>query len=961
MLSRKSDTHCRKLGTATSPDITRLVHSIASRFQDSHLPTSKTARPSAVPSGLDNVVVPVSGTDVHTLVNALYPQRRAASFSSERDPSFAGLKSSASSVSGFSLFPNNATPLPTTEHIFTEPRDIYLSPTVPLEGTADSSQELLFDSGGQPSVLDPDSDRLRQACMSIDDSLVGGQSSHTGHWCVLTASGTSQNLRSVRHQLSRSCKKSSVATGDHTGKPDESRDLDICRKTVEMLLTNSDLDFESIPWSDSPDKLHAAISEAFVQRIAASENASDFVAAHGWYQKSKSYHAAVFEGDLSPLVHSLRRLQSDKQESLSQALAIMNLCDIWLRSLRPYFESHDRNLTHLSRVSSRLRGKMWYTADARTSAVFDEARAVTTALKVMGVPKKPAKTRLAPPLRHWSGSKLSNTNFHLKTEAQVLELISAPPDHGGPNKLSDDQSRSLLNWMERSSVENLCRGEERLHRLCMEVRKTVDHLISENATLFSNALFSRDRPVESTQAFGSFGNPLWSLPNTAERFDLLTLRTNLPPNLDALSSASSHPLSARSSRDYLDTRSPTMTNRSSAAFWSPVVTEAQSPSSATSLGNSQAQGGVSESGHRPGSTFPTKDENLIEQLRQHATSLLLSDLGSTLFSSGSETDKAFWTGLGGELSAQHVQGLVASFAIGSSESDSEMSFDFSKAFQKLAQRFSTTGDPFRKLHHLFDIDTLLTPWLAQVSPRLRSSRPQRQQQAFPSLLGKRSSNSQTTDIKVEGFRLLFCDSLIRPSALFRDLQYIAALVPSNMLESTPQGKAFWNAAVAASGIKQNIRQVMIETADNIIAYHSNNRGHGRSPSTAQLERDSATFTVPSRTPSAENVARYTMSDAAHLLQITAKEGDAVAQRELATLYLTHPELMDHVIAPFSRPRDVFKEELESKWRKNQDPNRCDPATMCVAHHWMSLSSKGGDALAKEYLRQREEMDRLGST
>ena len=151
---------------------------------------------------------------------------------------------------------------------------------------------------------------------------------------------------------------------------------------------------------------------------------------------------------------------------------------------------------------------------------------------------------------------------------------------------------------------------------------------------------------------------------------------------------------------------------------------------------------------------------------------------------------------------------------------------------------------------------------------------------------------------------------------------------------------------------------MVETADSIIAYHSNNRGHGRSSSTAQQQRDSATFSAPSRTSSAEEVARYSMADAGYLLQITAREGDPVAQRELATLYLTHPELMDHIIAPFARPREVFKEELEAKWRSTRDRERCDPATMCVAHHWMSLSAKGGDALAKEYLRQREEMEAL---
>jgi hypothetical protein len=68
--------------------------------------------------------------------------------------------------------------------------------------------------------------------------------------------------------------------------------------------------------------------------------------------------------------------------------------------------------------------------------------------------------------------------------------------------------------------------------------------------------------------------------------------------------------------------------------------------------------------------------------------------------------------------------------------------------------------------------------------------------------------------------------------------------------------------------------------------------------------------------------------------------------------------MDHVIAPFALPGDVFKDEIEGKWKRDRDPERCDPQTMCVAHHWMVLGAKGGDALAREFLRQREEMERL---
>lgn len=217
-----------------------------------------------------------------------------------------------------------------------------------------------------------------------------------------------------------------------------------------------------------------------------------------------------------------------------------------------------------------------------------------------------------------------------------------------------------------------------------------------------------------------------------------------------------------------------------------------------------------------------------------------------------------------------------------------------------------------------------------------------------------SASNDATETSIRGFRDIFSRKTLRPVTIFRDLQFIAALLPSTVLQGTPQGKAFCNAAVAMAGLKSEARKIMVETAADIIAFHSNNRGHGQSSSTAQQQRDHAIFPTPS--PPAEDIGRYSMADAAYLLQITAKEGDPVAQRELATLYLTHPELMDRIIAPFSRPKEVFKEEIEGRWKRNQDPNRCDPNTMCVAHHWMSLSSKGGDALAKEYLRQREEMN-----
>ena len=96
--------------------------------------------------------------------------------------------------------------------------------------------------------------------------------------------------------------------------------------------------------------------------------------------------------------------------------------------------------------------------------------------------------------------------------------------------------------------------------------------------------------------------------------------------------------------------------------------------------------------------------------------------------------------------------------------------------------------------------------------------------------------------------------------------------------------------------------------------------------------------------------------------ITAKEGDPVAERELAIFYLTHPELVERVTAPLSKPEETFKAQVmemhggSSAGKEERDRERSDPATMCVAYHWMELSALGGDELAKKYLRQREELN-----
>ncbi len=803
-------------------------------------------------------------------------------------------------------------------------------------------------------------EQLRDACSALEDLQALEAPSGFHDWCMLHTSVGSDKLSTGRESLLDSLGSEDLCNGKLS--PHTLVDPYRCKAALEELLTDQ-TSMHDRPGNPSdqgwePDNVHEGILQAFADRIANYDNRGDFVAAHTWHRRLERFRQLLHREDAMKLLTGLLIcIKTEKRTSLCLALEAAQWCHEPYRKVLALAEAQATSLC--SRVESigLLRDKMWYVAEARTSAAYDEARSVASALKVMGKAKLSNRNQSGPPLRHWNGSKGPANGFHLKTEAQVLEILSAPAGHGGPNKLSDDQSSALSTWMKRNAIENLCGGEERLQRLCLEIRKAVDTLTSDSAATWSSTLFARGQLSDPSTPKSSSPRPFFPAYPNSGRVDILSLQTNVPPSIDSISSASSHPLSARSSRDYLDTRSPTLTNRSSGPFWSPALTDTQSPSSATSVGSSH---GHPYYGYRvrPAETgTAASSEHMRQQVRQRVTSLLLSDLMLATFATGSETDCAFWTGLGGELSEKQLRSRRRLYGVSSPDTMilGDSRFDYNNAFRRLLLSFATTCNPYAKLRYLADIDTLLKPYMAS-----RPSEPAHPRtKALRGLPVEAQYTTTSLDVMVDGFRRLFTNSELRPPTIFRDLQYIAALVPSTTLSSTPEGKAFWNATIAILGIKQEACQLMVETADSIIAYHSNNRGPGRTSSTAQQERDSATFTVPSRTPSAEDIGKYTMSHAASLLQITAKEGDAVAQRELATLYLTHPELMDHIIAPLSRPRDVFKEELEGKWRKSQDPTRCDPATMCVAHHWMTLSSLGGDALAKEYLRQREEMDRLG--
>ena len=221
---------------------------------------------------------------------------------------------------------------------------------------------------------------------------------------------------------------------------------------------------------------------------------------------------------------------------------------------------------------------------------------------------------------------LEDATLVIKSDAQMLEILSARPEHGGPNKLSDDQSTLTAQWLELNGIDNLCPGEERLHKLCMEVRKCADTVLAgsptENSTiLWSDPLFSRDPgfPYQPRGAPSRRPTLLAGLNNAQQHSTSSMLHHNTLRSLDAWSNTSRTPSS--------------VTNRSSAPFWSPAMTEADLPlSTSTSVASLLTRSALHENS-LPRRLRTKQDrratgvsrQTTLDKLRQHTVSLILSD------------------------------------------------------------------------------------------------------------------------------------------------------------------------------------------------------------------------------------------------------------------------------------------------------------------------------------------------
>jgi hypothetical protein len=190
-----------------------------------------------------------------------------------------------------------------------------------------------------------------------------------------------------------------------------------------------------------------------------------------------------------------------------------------------------------------------------------------------------------------------------------------------------------------------------------------------------------------------------------------------------------------------------------------------------------------------------------------------------------------------------------------------------------------------------------------------------------------TSSAVGTDDLIDEIQRLLRDPEMRPKTLFRDLAFVSAFIPPVTLTHHGEGKVFWDIGLAALAIKTDVVNAMVDWYEEIMA--GNERGNTR-------RADSE--------PRTRATSIGGMKEAARMLVIAACEGNAVGQRELALLHLSHPSLLPLTTLPLTRPSDTFH-KVNVKGGSN-DKDKYDPDRIALATHWFRLAAKNGDKYAK---------------
>jgi hypothetical protein len=709
-----------------------------------------------------------------------------------------------------------------------------------------------------------------------------------------------------------------------------------------------------------------------------------------------------------------------------QAKSDDRLLEARVAELEQEFQAAKESLVKAGKRMEHLKLKMWYVTSVVVSSAYENAQNITKALAYMWLPTPPAPAQaysVSSGSRDRPGTSTSTaSSLFEQPRLDTMKILKAPKEHGGPKKLADEQIELTKRWLERNEIDNFCKGEERIHRFCMEIEMATQKLVAESAVespdLWSSDLWTKERNLFESSPVAASGIPFSTRPSSVISDAPSSTPWGRPAYSSALSSRSldadnaSSPGARGLAAGYGSSWMPhsgsegdlqptsvlpsrSLTATSAESIWSsssPFSSQARSQTSASLAPSiwshssaahpSRSQTSASLSSRPPSiyseipqlKPFETGMAKtcFLETIREGLTVLLLSDLGNPVWSLGSETDA--WleshrrnSHVSRRLSRrQQLSQLLSSRsavpmpAVGTGHAQHQRrswSTDDTHTAKEDSGKLDAVPRPDQ--HALYDLDDVLKKVSRQVDPnaKLRAIHEFRQlavlclerqtvvqvptrstgrrQSLEPGVSGSRLRSSpvnSTVSAKVRSekdIRDYIRNVLhaLEPKTLFRDLQYIAAFTSLDALNQTEQGKAFVQIGLAALSSKDEVCRAMVELADRIVA------------------RDGI-----KRRASAED-AEYALNKARDYWIIAAKEGNAVAQRELASLYLAHPEISvpPTVTAPLSVAGEIFTNEM--MWRGNDnDVNR---QALCLALHWMQLAAAAGDTIARQKLEERK--------
>ena len=734
--------------------------------------------------------------------------------------------------------------------------------------------------------------------------------------------------------------------------------LGALRKAIVILLAEQDRgqvdeSSGSQPSSEGHDPLRTMLEDA----LAGARLSMKFGTAHYWYRCLQIYSEIAKSSDGESAIHSLRNsIGVELQLSLDRNVKHAQASETLIRSSSFLEQGQKAFLATLECRRIALRIKMWYLSDVKHSSTYEDALLVTKALRAMTAPKRnkqPGSTF------SWARQRLRGQLSQERADAQALEAMTASKGCGGRSKLAGEQVEMTSRWLTRTGIENLCCGEERIHRFCHEIQKAVGRLtgasLLDSPVLWSSHLFRREKAAWDTRSpqiglVPSSGSYSSSAHNYGASWRFLTTTPNSLPPMTSPVSVSAH---TRGLGDLRDINS----QGEGASVFSSVAPAPRSTSSA--IPHTQGMNGnfimprlrprvdyedVTEQ------TLSTKHamakDLYLRTIKDALYGLLASDLGYLLWDQGSETDawinraavdeqvddnKSARDTVRSSLEVQngepqhsndHEDSVRAAnrdvrrpehSRADAQSQDSD--FGFTDAYRTLLCRMSTTCDPLIKLEMLSQLENLVVLSLQDTST------------------ASSGSGAPTQDHNVQ----LQSEAMLRSKSVPRTKTTSLEEVVANCTErraATLRATPSLNDMVSTDAIVNHLltifRDPHLRPANLFLSlqyiaafvppYTLDHTAHGKafwdcSLAALALKEELCNSTVRR---AAEITNAYITSkpisppyppqqEAANLWLIAAKEGSPVAARELGLFYLTHPDLLpQRITMPLSRPRDVFK-------------------------------------------------------